>query len=220
MIQSDLLGVVFVYGYVALLLVLCEQVLGRYPVVSRKLLHVLTGNIAFMLWVFETWWVMAFIAAAPFIVLTFLMSPYSPVRSLGGRTSNFGHGLGLVYYAVAWTVLAVIFFDHLVVIAVGILTMSYGDGLAGLLGYYYGEKKYAVSGEWKSYVGSAVMLVMTVVVLVIAMLFYRIPLSVSKLGLLAGIAGMVTVVEGVTPRGLDNVSVPFVTVALYWFLVV
>ena len=218
---GDIIGVLVVYGYVAFLLVLTEKVLSkRYPLQSRKLLHMLTGNIAFLLPVFQTREVMAFLAAGPFILFTFLMSPYSPIKSLRGRTSEAGHGLGLVYYAITWTILAYVFFDNRVIIAIGILAMSYGDGLASLIGVKYGKRTYTVVHDTKSYVGSITMGIATFAMLLIAVVYYLIPLSSMLLFTLVAIAVIAMVVEAVTPFGLDNLSVPFVVAVLYWWWVI
>ena len=221
MFQSDLVGVAAVYIYVALLIVFTEKVFSkRYPVQSRKFLHIMTGNIAFILPLFETREIMAFVAAGPFILFTFLMSPYSPIKSMRGKTSEAGHGLGLVYYAITWTVLAYAFFDHREIIAMGILAMSYGDGLASVIGIKYGKRKYSIFKDIKSYVGSIAMFVCTFLLLVIALLFYAEPVTTRVAVYLLCMAGVATVVEGVTPLGLDNLSVPFVVALMYWFLLV
>ena len=221
MFQSDLVGVAAVYIYVALLIVFTEKVFSkRYPMQSRKFLHIMTGNIAFILPLFETREIMAFVAAGPFILLTFLMSPYSPIKSMRGKTSEAGHGLGLVYYAITWTVLAYAFFDHREIIAMGILAMSYGDGLASLIGIKYGKRKYCVFKDTKSYVGSIAMFVCTFLLLVIALLFYAEPVTTRVAVYLLCMAGVATIVEGVTPLGLDNLSVPFVAALMYWFFLV
>jgi phytol kinase len=187
---------------------------------SRKFLHIMTGNIAFILPLFETREIMAFLAAGPFILFTFLMSPYSPIKSMRGKTSEAGHGLGLVYYAITWTVLAYVFFDHREIIAMGILAMSYGDGLASLIGIKYGERKYTVFKDTKSYVGSVAMFVCTFLLLIIALLFYTVPVTGRAVAYLLCMAGVATVVEGITPLGLDNLSVPFVVALMYWFFLV
>ncbi|MCX6670352.1 MAG: SEC59/DGK1/VTE5 family protein [Euryarchaeota archaeon] len=221
MVQSDLLGVAAVYIYVIVLILFTEKILSKkYPVQSRKFLHIMTGNIAFILPLFQTRWVMAFVAAGPFILFTFLMSPYSPIKSIRGKTSEAGHGLGLVYYAITWTVLAYVFFDHREIIAMGILAMSYGDGLASVIGIKYGERKYTVFKDIKSYVGSLAMFVCTFLLLVIALVFYTEPLTTRTVAYLLCMAGVATVVEGITPLGLDNLSVPFVTAVMYWFFLV
>ncbi len=224
MFQSDLLGVALVYVYVALLLVLTEKILSKkYPLQGRKILHILTGNIAFILPIFQTKEVMAFLAAGPFILFTFLMSPYSPIKSLRGDTSKSGHGMGLVYYAIAWTILAYFFFDSKEVIAIGILAMSYGDGFASLIGIKYGKKKYKIYKDEKSFIGSLSMFIFTFFLIVIALLFYqRIDLDITSIidvvPWLLLISGISAVAEGITPLGLDNLSVPFLTAFLYWFL--
>jgi phytol kinase len=221
MYQSDLVGVAAVYIYVAVLIVFTEKVFSkRYPVQSRKFLHIMTGNIAFILPLFETREIMAFVAAGPFILFTFLMSPYSPIKSMRGKTSEAGHGLGLVYYAITWTVLAYAFFDHREIIAMGILAMSYGDGLASLIGIKYGKRKYCVFKDTKSYVGSIAMFVCTFLLLVIALLFYAEPVTTRVAVYLLCMAGVATIVEGITPLGLDNLSVPFVAAMMYWFFLV
>jgi phytol kinase len=221
MYQSDLVGVAAVYIYVAVLIVFTEKVFSKkYPVQSRKFLHIMTGNIAFILPLFETREIMAFVAAGPFILFTFLMSPYSPIKSMRGKTSEAGHGLGLVYYAITWTMLAYAFFDHREIIAMGILAMSYGDGLASLIGIKYGKRKYCVFKDTKSYVGSIAMFVCTFLLLVIALLFYAEPVTTRVAVYLLCMAGVATIVEGITPLGLDNLSVPFVAAMMYWFFLV
>ena len=215
-ISGDIAGVLLVYIYVAILLIVTEKILDKWPELSRKFLHIMVGNVAFLLPIFQTSWVMAFVAAGPFILFTFLMSPYTPIKSIKGRTSAAGHSMGLVYYAITWTVLAYLFFDNRVIIAIGILAMSYGDGFASIFGIRFGKKKYNVFGDQKSYVGSFAMFVFTFITTVVALVYYGIPLSSYVILVLLGIAVVAAIVEGLTPKGLDNLSVPFVTAFLYW----
>jgi len=220
MIQNDFVGLALVYIYVAILLIITEKILDKYPTASRKILHIMTGNIAFLLPIFQTKEVMAFLAAGPFILFTFLMSLHSPIKSIKGKTSAAGHGMGLVYYAISWTILAYIFFDHMVVIAIAIFAMSYGDGFASLLGMKFGKKKYKIFGDEKSYVGSISMFIFTLIMIVIAFLYYGVDITYYKLLLLAFIAMAAAIIEAITPRGLDNLSVPLSISAIYWFLLI
>ena len=217
MIQSDIAGVLLVYIYVAILLIISEKLLDKYPEISRKFLHIMTGNIAFLLPVFATREMMAFVAAGPFIVFTFLMSPYTPIKKIRGKTSAAGHGMGLVYYAITWTILAYLFFDDMVVIAIAILAMSYGDGFASIIGIKYGKKKYNVFGDEKSYIGSFAMFIFTFITIIVALLYYAIPITNFVIIVLLLIAFIAAVVEGLTPKGLDNLTVPFVSVFVYWY---
>jgi dolichol kinase len=220
MIQNDFVGLALVYIYVVILLIITEKILDKYPTASRKILHIMTGNIAFLLPIFQTKEIMTFLAAGPFILFTFLMSPYSPIKSIKGKTSSAGHGMGLVYYAISWTILAYVFFDHMVVIAIAIFAMSYGDGFASLLGMKFGRKKYKIFGDQKSYFGSISMFIFTFIMIIIAFLYYGVDFTYYKLLVLAFIAIAAAVVEAITPRGLDNLSVPLSISVIYWFLLI
>ena len=218
MINGDVAGVAVVYLYVVILLIITEKLLNNYPKISRKVLHIMVGNIAFLLPTFVTKEIMVFAAAGPFIFLTFLMSPHTPIKSIRGKTSAAGHGMGLVYYSITWTILAYLFFDNMVVIAIGILAMSYGDGFASVIGTKFGKKKYNVFGDEKSYMGSFAMFVFTFITMIIALLYYDISITFYGLLALAFIALVAAIVEGLTPKGLDNFTVPFVAVFLYWLI--
>jgi len=219
--QSDLIGVLSVYVYVVILLLITEKIISKkYPFMSRKILHIMVGNVAFLLPIFETRWIMAFVAAGPFIVFTYLMSSHTPIKSIKGKTSVAGHSMGLVYYSITWTILAYLFFDNMVVIAIGILAMSYGDGFASVIGSKYGLKKYILFGDEKSYVGSFSMFIFTYFMMIIAVMFYGIDFSYSIVLYLGLIALIAAIVEGITPKGLDNLFVPFVVAFLYWFFII
>ena len=218
MIKSDLAGVALVYIYVAILLIITEKLLNKYPNISRKVLHIMVGNVAFILPIFETKEIMAFIAAGPFIIFTFLMSPYTPIKSIKGKTSAAGHSMGLVYYSITWTILAYLFFENMIVIAIGILAMSYGDGFASLLGVKFGKRKYKVFGDEKSYVGSISMFFFTFITILIAVFYYSINITTFVLFVLVSISFISALIEGVTPKGVDNLTVPFVAAFIYWIV--
>lgn len=197
MATSDLVGLIFVYGYVALLLLISEKLLKKYPTFSRKFLHIMVGNILFILPLFTSREMITFLAAAPFILLTFLMSPYSPLK-IKDRISSSGHGLGLVYYAISWTVLAFFFYDQPWVIAVGIAAMSYGDGVASLIGERFGKRKYNISGDTKSIEGSLAMFLVLIATLGVVLGYYQV-LPPNYL-IVVVVALVATVFEGITPR--------------------
>lgn len=216
MINPDMAGVLLVYIYVAILIITTEKLLDNVPTdISRKFLHIMVGNIAFLLPLFQTRWIMAFVAAGPFIFFTFLMSPYSPIKSMRGKTSGAGHGMGLVYYAIAWTILAYIFFDYKVIIAIGILAMSYGDGFASIIGSRFGKHKFNIGGDEKSFVGSITMFIFTFSTITIALMYYGISFD-NKIVILIYITLVATIIEAFSPKGLDNLSVPFVAPILYY----
>jgi len=214
MISGDVTGVIAVYVYVAILLFLSEKVLKSHPLISRKFLHIMVGNIFFILPLFEHAWVMSFVAAAPFILLTFLVSPHSPLKIVS-ETSAAGHEMGLVYYSISWTVLAYVFFNRPEIIAIGIVAMSYGDGFASLIGTKFGKRKYNIFGGKKSIEGSISMFIITILVSLIALYYYGVEINVFVIVVISFVA---TLVEGITPKGLDNLTVSFSSALLYYVL--
>lgn len=209
MMNNDILGLALVYSYVAIVLFIGGNF--QNPNFSRKFIHIMVGNIIFILPVFKTWWVMTFLAAAPFIPLTFLISPYSPIK-MEHKVSSYGHGLGLVYYSISWTLLALLFFDRPWIIGIGIAAMSYGDGLASLIGEKYGRRKYNVLGDVKSVEGSLAMFITLLITLPLILLYYVQPIEWP---IIFAIAATATMIEGVTPKGLDNITVCMGSVAVY-----
>ena len=226
--MGDIVGLVLVYSYVILVIIISTLAKKRFPGCGyRKIIHILVGNIAFLWWVFDSRYIMAFLAAAPFIVLLLLVTPRSPLRNLDNSflkmATSQGHGYGLVYYAISWTILALLLFDDRMVASIGIVAMSYGDGVGGLIGKQYGRRKL-----WKdkSYVGTAAVMIGTFVATLAVIAFYTylngvVPgLNVHQfsvlaaLGLAAVVGLFVAVVEMLSPGEYDNIIVPFSTVAL------
>lgn len=207
----------------AILLLGTDKLAQRYPEESRKVLHIMTGNIAFILPIFQTKEAMAFLAAGPFVLSTFLMSSYSPVRFIGGKVTEAGHGMGLVYYSISWFILAYVFFGHKEIIAIGTLATAYGDGLASIIGSKFGKRNYNLTGDEKSLIGSLTMFTFTFLSSVFGIIFYGLFVGTAELSYgivipLLIVALVATLVEGITPRGLDNLSVPLITSFMYWFL--
>ncbi|MFW6176670.1 MAG: diacylglycerol/polyprenol kinase family protein [Thermoplasmatota archaeon] len=216
MLSGDILGLLAVYLYVSILIILTEIILPKNEFLNRKVLHIGVGNILFLLPLFETRIAMAGLAAAPFILITFLISPYSPFKTVS-KTSSKGHRLGLVYYAISWTILASIFFNNLVIIAVGIAAMSYGDGFASLIGVKYGKRNYNIFGDDKSIEGSIAMFIFTSITIIIALLYYS-DFSYQILFIIPIVGLIATLVEGTAYRGIDNLAVSLSTAFSFYLL--
>jgi phytol kinase len=197
---------------------------------SRKFLHIMIGNLPFLIPFFSYNKFplnFPFFVAAPFVFITFLVSPYSPVKSLSRKIPELtevtegGHQLGLVFYAVSYTVLALFFSAKPYVIAAGILPMAYGDAAASLVGEKIGRRQFRIFAK-KSVEGSIAMFVVSFVSFAVSLLFfsafYSLPFLSSVL-IALGVAAVATVSEALTPRGVDNITVPFFSVLLFLFLI-
>jgi phytol kinase len=219
--DGDLVGLAGVYAYVGLVILLAAKwKLIRNAKMHRKFIHIMVGNIVFIWWVFDTSYVMAFLAAAPFIPLLILASPHSSVKKLKesfiGDATGEGHDYGLVYYAISWTLLAFFLFDHRMVASIAIVAMAYGDGMGGLIGKRFG--KHRILGP-KTLEGSAAVLLATTVSSLTVMLFYQylssagllftpLILLATALAISVVLGCIVAIVELVTPGAIDNLVIP------------
>jgi len=149
-ILVNVLLVLLCYVYIVIVIFVSgklDQLLHISRKASRKFLHAMIENLPFVI-PFFTSNIYPVLVAAPFIVVTFLASPYTPFRSVSkmvkglSEISEEGHPLGLVFYATSYTVLALFFASKPYVIAAGILPMAYGDSAASLVGERFGRRRY------------------------------------------------------------------------------
>ena len=75
--------------------------------------------------------------------------------------------------------------------SIGIVAMSYGDGFAPLIDNIYGSRTYKIFQDTKSMEGSI------------------------NLPVIAGVALIATIVEAITPKEADNLTVSLASALLY-----
>lgn len=215
------------YGYVLLIIIASSKMPEALDVsqkTSRKFLHAMIGNLPFVI-PFFTSNIYPVLVAAPFILVTFLASPYSPIknrkrlRGLADITEE-GHPLGLVFYAFSYSLLAFFFASKPYIIAAGILPMAYGDSAASLVGEKYGKRRYSLVAN-KSLEGSTAMFFGSFLSLTIGVAFFSTfyLLSVSAMILCAiPVVIVATLVESASPKGFDNLTVPILGALTLWLL--
>ena len=209
------------YVYIIAIILIAPR-LGLPGKLKRKFLHIMIGNLPFIMPLFSSS-IYPFLVASPFILVTFMASPYSPfkgikLRGLSDLTEE-GHYFGLVLYAISYSMLALIFGIESYIVAAGILPMAYGDSMAALVGERYGNHKYRVF-DTKSLEGSFGMFLGSFMSLVMGFYFFYVfyGFNFQNYVITSGlIALLVTVVEAVSPKGFDNISVP-VTGAISFIL--
>ena len=216
------IGLLCSYLYAGGLLVGAEVLHRRYAVptdITRKIVHVSAGMWIFaVLWFFNTWQ-MGIIPFATFIGLNYF---FFRVRLFKGIDSQDA-SLGTVYFAVSITVLSLALWrpqgpiDHGPAVVAGVMAMTWGDALAALIGKRYGTHRYTINGSTRTYEGSAVMFVVTAVVVALTLSFLpgsvlspyaelNTPLTIAVASLAGAAVG--TLVEALSPHGTDNLSVP------------
>lgn len=120
---------------------------------TRKIVHIGTGNVILLAWWLSipTWVGVAASAIASAMALISYFVPVLPSLNSVGRRS-----LGTFFYAIAIGILVAWFWPLELpqYAAIGIAMMAWGDGLAALVGQNFGRHRYQVWGATKSWEGS------------------------------------------------------------------
>lgn len=218
----NILLMVVCYVYIGLVIAISSKLNDFLHVsrkASRKFLHVMIGNLPFIIPLFTSN-IYPTLVAAPFILVTFLASPYSPLKSASEKMRGLvgiteeGHRLGLVFYSISYTILAFFFASKPYVMAAGILPMAYGDAFASIVGEKYGKTKFRLLAN-KSAEGSTAMFLFSFSSYAISLAFFSTLYNFSFFDKVFGafvVALVATVVEGISPLGFDNLTVPVFSV--------
>lgn len=181
---------------------------------TRKVVHIGTGNVILLAWWLNIPATVAIGAAvvASIIALVSYFLPILPSINSVGRQS-----LGTFFYAVSIGVLVTCFWQqHPYYTVIGILIMSWGDGMAAIIGQRFGKHQYQVLGIHKSWEGSLAMFVVAYsITQTVLMFIIGNSWQIWLISLL--VAAISTVLEAFSKLGIDNLTVPIasaITVSL------
>ncbi|MEA5569734.1 phosphatidate cytidylyltransferase [Calothrix sp. UHCC 0171] len=224
MTANDYMGLVISYTYATALLIIGEtlrRVFAIKPDLTRKFIHIGAGMWIFGVLALFNSWEIGIIPFASFIFLNYLFYRYRLVSAMDTSSSS----PGTIYFAISVTLLFAVFWrplsvDQVPIATAGVMAMTWGDALAALIGKNYGKHKYQFAESTRTWEGSLVMFVTSVVVifLVLTLLPTSIfsPNSLTWETWIAIVTAVVaaaaaTLVEAVSPHGTDNLTVPLVT---------
>jgi phytol kinase len=184
---------------------------------TRKVLHIGTGNIVLIAWWLD---IPAWIGIAAAVMFTGV-SIASYALPLLPSVNNIGRrSWGTCFYAISIGVLVAWFWPLQMpnLAALGILVMTWGDGLAGLIGKRFGKHRYQVMGMTKSWEGTATMAVVSFAVS-LAMLWPGCYSPLIAIMIALAVALFATLLESFSKLGLDNLTVPIGSSALAYALI-
>ena len=208
-----------VFIYLGVLVVLAEalsRIVVDDPELTRKVVHIGSGNVILLAWWFDisrSVIVSAAIIAAAIAILSYLIPILPSIESVGRRS------FGTLFYAISMGVLAGCFWQNYPQYAViGILVMAWGDGMAAIIGQRFGKHKYRVGQVTKSWEGSLAMAaaaaIVTGVILVVVEGNSWQTWTISFV-----VASVATVLEAFSKLGVDNLTVPVASGFLCFFAV-
>jgi phytol kinase len=184
--------------------------------ITRKVVHIGAGNVILLAWWFNIP-MMVGIAASILFGTIALLSYFFPL--LPGIESVGRKSWGTFFYAISVGSLVAWFWPLGLpqFAALGILVMTWGDGLAALVGQRWGRHPYALWGMNKSIEGSLTMLLVSGSIAVIILATLPLPGGVT-LGIAVAIATTATLLEAFSKLGLDNLTVPLGAAACGFWL--
>jgi phytol kinase len=177
---------------------------------SRKVIHIGTGAVVPLAWLFAIPSVIAIPCAAVITLITAINHQWRFIAAIEDIDRN---SYGTIAYGLAITTLLVLFWpDRPDAVTAGVLVMALGDGLAGLIGRQLKTQQWIIFEQTKSIGGTTTMAVVSLIVLLI---LSKITNQVISAPIAIAIASAATSLEQISVRGIDNLTVPL-AVSLAW----
>jgi phytol kinase len=131
-----------------------------------------------------------------------------------GRRGN----LGTIYFPITFTILTWLLWGHQPLLVAALMPMTWGDALAAIVGQRVGRHTFSVLGSTRSLEGSLTMLVVAWVATMLPLLLLSGSPFPGWSGVLVAlvVAAVATLVEAVSPWGIDNLTVPAVCALALW----
>ena len=123
---------------------------------------------------------------------------------------------GTFFYCFSLLILISLFWDQdSLALTAGFFVMTFGDGLAGLIGKNFKSKSWKIFNQKKSIIGTATMFLISL--LVVSILGFKNNTDFNYYYF--GIALAATLFEQISIIGIDNISVPIITSTMFHLLV-
>ncbi len=182
---------------------LCKRYYPEKEELSRKIIHIGTGPVIILAWLFNIPKNIAFFSA---FFITIALGINYQFRLLPAIEDIERKSFGTIAYGISITLLLLLFWPRYASsISIGILSMAFGDGLAGLIGRSINSPKWSVLGQTKSIAGTftmgSVVAITTATISSINSMDIQ-PIEIIVISLIA------TILEQISPWGIDNITVP------------
>ena len=180
---------------------------------SRKVVHIGVGNVILLAWWLKIPAWIGIGAAVLASVVTLLSDFYPILQSVSGIGRK---SWGTFFYSVSIGILIAYFWPREPAYAVlGVLVMTWGDGLAAILGQRFGKHPYQIWGMTKSWEGSLIMLCISFLIAG-SMSWYLGEAWGMSAAIAAAVAITATGLEAFSKYGIDNLTVPLGSAFLFY----
>jgi phytol kinase len=180
---------------------------------TRKFIHIAVGMWAYgTVLLFESR-VFAIIPPLAFVAINAFSYWQGTFKAM--ETGEKGQ-LGTIYFPLSFAAIIWLLWEQPHLVVASLMPMTWGDALAAVAGRRIGKHHYSVAGSTRSLEGSGVMFLASwVATLVPLLVLAPASVSVETAVVTAGVTALgATVVEAVSPWGIDNLTVPAVSVLI------
>ncbi len=203
--MKNLAGIILSYLFIAVIIVAAKFFEKAGKEASRKFIHIMLANWWFIAMYFFKNAIWASIVPLSFVIINYI-SYKKDLIDVMEREKN--DGLGTVYYAISLLLLSIYTFGIIRRPEIGlcaVLIMGYGDGLAAIIGRSIESFSYKIGNSQKTLAGSCTMFFISFLIAAVFLASIASPMWLLKAILLAI---SVTVIEAISVKGTDNITVP------------
>ena len=222
-LKENIKGEIISITFILLVFIFAIPFYKIKPEYSRKEIHIMLGNFYFIALLYFTEWYFACLGPFIFIFINYFSVKYKIIKlmlryELEKKQLKIKKDFGTVYYAISLTILT-IYSWKINKPDLGLcpfLSMSYGDGLACIIGEAIKSPYVIIFGSKKSLAGSLVMFLISFALFGIYFWYYSIHFWIIK-GCFMGFCSMI--LEAFSPFGTDNLTVPLGNLFVSSFLI-
>jgi phytol kinase len=178
---------------------------------TRKFIHIAVGMWAYGTVLLFERRTFAIIPPLAFVAINALSYWQGTFKAM--ETGEKGQ-LGTIYFPLSFAAIIWLLWEQPHLVVASLMPMTWGDALAAVIGRRIGKNHYTVVGSTRSLEGSGVMFLASwVATLVPLLLLAPASLSVGTAVVAAAVTALgAAVVEAVSPWGIDNLTVPAISV--------
>jgi phytol kinase len=208
--MSNTLGIIICFVYVFAMIGLAEGLRrwrGYGSGFTRKVIHIGVGMMSwFIPFLFTSPWPFVF-ACVAFMVINLIDWRYGLI---GSMQSKHRSNLGTVYFPFAAAVVALVFWEQPPLMVAALMPLTWGDGMAPVIGAAYGRRFYHVHTSTRTIEGSLAFFVAGFIFTWLALWVMPGSPEISPVDAVFPalvIMAVTTLIEAVSIWGLDNLAV-------------
>lgn len=217
--MRNLFGILASFLFIAIVLLSAKLFEKSGKEASRKYIHIMISNwwIIAMIF-FNNVWFAAFVPAL-FVIINMISYKTNLIRVMERNDGEENkESLGTVYYAVSLLILSLITFGPMnnpLVGLCGIAVMGYGDGIAAIVGQSIKSYEYKIGNSKKTIAGSMAMFFVTLIITSGFLVYTGVGGWLLK-SIIVSI--IITIVEAISIKGTDNLTVPLITSGIIFLI--